>query len=106
MSGGGTTLLEGMPAPWDLDDTERYLTDFPLPNDFTWRGRAVVPRYRISKGYGFWLRTTPYHPGLFEAVHRFIARCEHLPAPVEMAVAMRELEASWAGRQGEMELQG
>jgi hypothetical protein len=83
-----------LPA-WTLDDTERWLTDNPLPADFRWTrttneterdsaGRLrivakrrdpdqiVLPNYRLHKGYGFWLRTTPYFEGLFEECHDII----------------------------------
>lgn len=69
---------------WSPDDTEAWLTVYPLPADFKWptnQGgpdgkkieRAVVNSNRLHKGYGFWLRTTPYFPGLFEEIHRIIA---------------------------------
>ena len=87
-------FLPGMERPWGKDDTERYLRDNPLPADFVWRGRSVCPQYHIRKGYGFWLRTTPYHPGLFEALHGFIARCDVYPTPERMAEAMTEIEAA------------
>jgi hypothetical protein len=70
-----------LPTPaWTPDDTERWLTEYALPADFLWPHRdakadgtenlqAVLPSYRLSKGYGFWLRTTPYFPGLFEEIH-------------------------------------
>jgi hypothetical protein len=79
-------------APWSLDDTEAWLTRFALPTDFRWdrtqkkRGpdgdtvktiiahQPVMPDYAIHKGYGFWLRTTPYFPGLFEEIHAIMAR--------------------------------
>jgi hypothetical protein len=51
---------------WDKDKTEEWLTLNPLPPDFEWQGKQVLPSYKIHKGYGFWLRTTPYHRGLFE----------------------------------------
>lgn len=95
-------LFEGMPAPWSDEDTERYLNRMPLPREFTWKGVLVQPRYQIKKGYGFWLRTTPYHPGLFEHVHRFIAHCEELPEPEEIAAAMNVVEEEEAARQEEL----
>ncbi len=70
-------------APWTADDTEEWLRQNPLPTEFRWEkttrnpdgsktvkgDQRVLPEYRISKGYGFWLRTTPYFPGLFEEIH-------------------------------------
>lgn len=63
---------------WSQADTEEWLSRYPLPVDFLWpdcRGiaRAVLPSNRLSKGYGFWLRTTPYFPELFEEIHQIIA---------------------------------
>ncbi len=64
-------------AEWTYDDTERWLTDFPLPATFVWNGCRAYPRYTAKKGYGFWLRTAgPYHPalrGLFVLCHDLIA---------------------------------
>jgi hypothetical protein len=73
--------------PWTPEDTEAWLTRVPLPVNFTWpdnmgKERAVLPVNRIHKGYGFWLRTTPYFPGLFEEIHRIIALT---PSDVEMS---------------------
>ena len=63
---------------WSHAKTERYLADNPLPVDFTWRHedgtqQPVQPRGGIKNGYGFWLRYTPYFPGLFEEIHVIIA---------------------------------
>lgn len=63
---------------WSQEDTEAWLKAYPLPVDFTWpdnhsKERAVLPSNRLHKGYGFWLRTTPYFPGLFEEIHLIIA---------------------------------
>jgi hypothetical protein len=63
---------------WSPDQTEQWLTGYPLPVDFRWpdnngESRVVLPSNRIHKGYGFWLRTTPYFPGLFELIHRILA---------------------------------
>jgi hypothetical protein len=63
---------------WSQDDTEAWLTTFALPEDFSWPDnhkteRPVLPSNRLHKGYGFWLRTTPYFPGLFEEIHRIMA---------------------------------
>ena len=61
-------------APWSSDDTEKFLNDTLLPVDFLWTHddgtqKPVQPRGGIKNGYGFWLRYTPYFPGLFEEVH-------------------------------------
>lgn len=63
---------------WTQELTEDWLKAYPLPVDFTWpdnhgKERSVLPSNRLHKGYGFWLRTTPYFPGLFEEIHRIIA---------------------------------
>lgn len=64
-------------TPWTLDDTERWLTDYPLPATFKWNGQRAYPRYTLKKGYGFWLRTAgPYYPalrGLFALCHAVLA---------------------------------
>lgn len=73
---------------WDRDDTERWLKDYPLPHGFLYRGQKVWPRYRLKKGYGFWLRTTPYHQGLFELCHELLAAIPvggEMPPPEELA---------------------
>ena len=95
--------LVQLPSPaWTADDTEAFLTRFALPTDFRWdrterRGtervivpdQPVLPEYRISKGYGFWLRTTPYFPGLFEEIHDVMLR-----APED-----QELTSDWLATQ-------
>jgi hypothetical protein len=63
---------------WTQAKTERYLANHPLPLDFHWRHddgtqQPVQPRGGIKNGYGFWLRYTPYFPGLFEEIHAIIA---------------------------------
>jgi len=92
----GRTLAETSAlTAWTADDTERWLTANPLPVDFRWTktinrkardrdGRLrivakdmlpdhrVMPDYALHKGYGFWLRTTPYFEGLFEECHAAI----------------------------------
>ncbi len=65
--------------PWDAVNTEGWLTEFPLPPDFYWpdrygKERSPMPSYRIKGGYGKWLAETPYFPGLFELIHRILAR--------------------------------
>ena len=72
---------------WSPNDTEAWLSRFALPIDFRWDrsekrdgqrlvlpDQPVLPEYRITKGYGFWLRTTPYFPGLFEEIHDILMR--------------------------------
>lgn len=76
-----------LPAAWSHDDTASWLTRFGLPVDFRWDktvkedgvkvvvpDQLVLPTYRLSKGYGFFLRTTPYFPGLFEEIHDILLR--------------------------------
>lgn len=71
------------PIEWTQDDTEQWLSANALPDDFVWPHRnakpdgteslqPVLPSYRLTKGYGFWLRTTPYFPGLFEEIHELL----------------------------------
>lgn len=64
--------------PWSVLQTESWLTEYPLPADFTWldrygKERAVLPTYKV-RGYGKWLKDTPYFPGLFEEAHDILAR--------------------------------
>lgn len=86
--------------PWTIEDTEAFLAEQALPVGFAWPHRdanadgsqnlqPVVPSYRIKHGYGFWLRTTPYFPGLFEEIHRVLASW---PADVELPAAERLAE--------------
>lgn len=93
---------------WPPDYTERYLTESPLPTDFVWPHRdrnadgtenlqPVLPSYRIHKGYGFWLRTTPYFPGLFEEIHGILSRLPgdaELPTAEELAAQLNEIRAA------------
>lgn len=77
---------------WTDDDVEAWLTDFPLPKDFVFNGEKVWPRYRVKRGYGYWLRTAgPYHPalrGLFRLIVRIVTRRvereQPLPTPEEL----------------------
>lgn len=75
--GQGMAAAAAARADWLPDDTERWLTDFPLPATFLWNGERAYPRYTAKKGYGFWLRTAgPYHPalrGLFMLCHSTLA---------------------------------
>jgi hypothetical protein len=86
-------MIELPSPPWTPDDTEAWLSEdgHALPDDFLWPHRdakpdgsdnlqPVLPSYRLSKGYGFWLRTTPYFPGLFEEIHQILVHLEVLPA--------------------------
>lgn len=98
-------------SDWTYDDTERWLSDYPLPRDFVFpplppdvtpilegpgvknANQALVwPAYNLKKGYGFWLRTAgPYHKplrGLYALVHEILATIplgERLPTPEELA---------------------
>ena len=83
--GRGMARAAGVNAGWRIDDTERWLTDWPLPATFKWNGTRAYPSYKLVakdkegrlKGYGFWLRTAgPYHPalrGLFMLCHSTLA---------------------------------
>ena len=86
---------------WERDDVERWLNDFPLPADLTFRGEKVWPRYRLKKGFGFWLRTAgPYHPamrGLFSLIVEIIQAVpvgQAMPTPTRLAELIHEWEAS------------
>ncbi len=92
-----------MPTPWSRDDTERWLTDYPLPADTTFRAEKVWPRYQTKKGFGFWLRTCgPYHPalrGLFSVCHDILAAVpvgQSMPTPEQLAERVRDWESSQA----------
>lgn len=105
-----TALGDAWPQPpaalWTADDTERYLREYPLPADFRWphRDRAddgsevlapVLPSYRLHKGYGFWLRTTPYFPGLFEEIHQVLLSIgDELPTPERLAEILHQRRAA------------
>lgn len=77
---------------WTPEDTRDWLAadGNALPPDFLWPHRdrkpdgsphlaRVLPSYRLAKGYGFWLQTTPYFPGLFEEIHRLLLVTDPLP---------------------------
>lgn len=94
--------------PWNDDDVERWLNDFPLPADFRWTrtdrtkdtkekiltpDTLVMPSHR-GVSYGKWLRETPYFPGLFEMVRDIIQALPegaNLPTPEELAARLIEL---------------
>lgn len=103
------SALTELPCPaWTPDDTERWLTLHALPPDFSWPHRdarpdgsenvqPVIPSYRLHKGYGFWLRTTPYFPGLFEEIHTIFLAArndEPLPTSEQLAEMLRERRAA------------
>ena len=79
-------------ADWLPDDTERWLTDYPLPATFIWNGTRAYPRYRVKFGYGYWLRTAgPYHAalrGLFVLCHEILAACEIMPTQEQLAALL------------------
>lgn len=97
-----TDLVDIPSPPWTPDDTERWLSLNPLPQDFTWPHRdtlpdggdnwqPVLPTYRLHKGYGFWLRTTPYFPGLFEEIHAVLLGIgDELPTAELLVETLRE----------------
>jgi hypothetical protein len=79
MNNSAEPLVPWTVPPWSEIQTEGWLTEYPLPVDFTWpdrygRQRSPLPTYRIKGGYGKWLHETPYFPGLFELIHGIIAR--------------------------------
>lgn len=78
--------LSAAPGPaWSVQDTEDYLRDQPLPNDFEWKGQLVMPARGSKRGYGAWLRETPYHQGLFELIHRLLLPVDVLPKRTDSA---------------------
>ena len=86
---------------WTPDDVERWLNDFPLPMDLRFRGAVVFPRYKLKKGFGFWLRTAgPYHPalrGLFNLIVQIIQGIpvgKPMPTPEQLADQIRAHEAA------------
>lgn len=95
--------------PWEREDTERWLKDYPLPADFSWNGEAARPRYQLKEGYGFWLRTAgPYHPalrGLFKLIHEILAEKSAVgaraPTPEELAAEL----TAYAALQGTLGLE-
>jgi hypothetical protein len=109
-------LIQLPSAPWTPDDTELWLTQNPLPQDFTWPHRKpnadgsdnwqpVLPSYRLHKGYGFWLRTTPYFPGLFEEIHAILlAIGNELPTADALADTLLERRKA-AGTQAGLALE-
>lgn len=85
---------------WNDDDVERWLSDFPLPQDFTWHGEKVWPRYQLRAGYGQWLRTAgSYHValrGLFRLIAEIIKAKPigaPMPTPDELAAELRAYES-------------
>lgn len=62
---------------WEREDSERWLSDNPLPRSFSFNGEVTWPKYKLKKGYGQWLRTAgSYHPalrGLFALCHEILA---------------------------------
>lgn len=86
---------------WSRDDTEKWLTDWPLPGDFTFHGEIAWPRYRAKFGYGQWLRTAgPYHValrGLFLLIHEILAQIpvgHAMPTTDQLVAKIREIESS------------
>jgi hypothetical protein len=106
-----------MPTGWTNDDTEAFLSKNALPADFLWPHRErnadgsenlqpVLPSYRLHKGYGFWLRTTPYFQGLFEEIHDVLLRWpddQPLPEPEALAEILNQRRAA-RGTQPEFKL--
>lgn len=72
--------------PWTFQDTMDYLSDHPLPSDFQWQGKLVVPSHATLRGgYGKWLKETPYHRGLFPLIHKLLEPAAVLPRRHELA---------------------
>lgn len=85
---------------WNDDDVERWLSDFPLPQDLTWRGERVWPRYALRAGYGQWLRTAGSYHAALRGLFRLVAEIlkakpvgAPMPTPEELAAELRAYEA-------------
>lgn len=85
---------------WTDDDVERWLNDYPLPADLTWKSERVWPRYELKHGYGQWLRTAgSYHPalrGLFRLVCQVLQGLpvgRPMPTPPELVRELKKHEA-------------
>jgi hypothetical protein len=107
MSELGRGMARAALEAWTPDDTERWLTDYPLPATFQWNGTRAYPRYTLKKGYGFWLRTAgPYHAalrGLFVLCHEILAGLpvgNPMPTPDQLAALLQKQ----AGRQAVLQL--
>ncbi|MCM2304076.1 MAG: hypothetical protein NDJ72_05195 [Elusimicrobia bacterium] len=89
-------------SAWTLDDTERWLTDYPLPATFKWNGERAYPRYTLKKGYGFWLRVAgQYYPalrGLFALCHEVLAALrpgvDKMPSGEQLAALVQAWDRS------------
>jgi hypothetical protein len=92
---------------WDRDDTERWLSDYPLPRTMTFRGEIVWPSYHLKKGYGFWLRTAgPYHKqmrGLFVLIHEFLSAVP-TGQPMPTSEILADRVRAWEQMQAELPL--
>ncbi len=94
--GQGIAAAAQARTDWRIEDTEAWLTDYPLPATFKWNGTRAYPRYTAKKGYGFWLRTAgPYHPalrGLFMLCHHVLAGLrpgvDLMPTPEQLAALL------------------
>jgi hypothetical protein len=91
-----------MNEAWTEEDSERWLSDFPLPADFIYRGQPAQPTHRVLKGgYGKWLRETPYHRGLFALAHQILAEVpvsQPMPSPQELARKIAERDGQPRGQ--------
>ncbi len=112
-----TKLTPAPPAPlppsWTHADTMAYLDDNALPVDFQWFHKnkspdgkpllaVVLPKYRISGGFGKWLHDTPYFPGLFELIHDLLFHSGAILPSIEAITA--DLTRIKAERVGQTEL--
>ena len=79
---------------------KRYLCAYPLPPDFHWFGKQVLPKHRTLKGgYGKWLAETPNHQGLFEAICRILIPARILPTQDELVFQLNREQVSAEIRQ-------
>ncbi len=109
--GRGMAAAQILATDWTPDDTERWLTDYPLPATFKWNGERAYPVYKLVakhkdgrlKGYGFWLRTAgPYHPalrGLFVLCHEILSGLRPGLDPMPSQEQLAALLLKHAGRQ-------
>lgn len=86
-------------STWTDEDTEKWMNDYPLPADFSWKGEKAWPRYTLKNGYGQWLRTAgSYHPalrGLWRSICELLQEWpvgKDMPTPEEMVYELRARE--------------
>ncbi len=92
-------------STWTRDATMVYLNANPLPATLRWHhrddppgvDRPVMPSHSNVRGYGKWLRETPYFQGLFELAHAILEDAADLGDADWLA---REIQARAKARAG------